>query len=178
MPSKSITGKAFAVVIAIDIALLGLWAYFFFMLRSEAQEIETATDRIAELDAKGKGAVALEHLLEETKSEQDKVSSYFVKGEDGTVELYYALESLADELKLKLTISGAAETPGVSALGLELELEGAFQNIVHFINLVELSPFVSDWIDMGMELVSKGAKPQDSVWRARLSLRISSYVTN
>src|SRR3989344_3477879 len=125
MPSKSITGKALAVVAAIDIALLGLWGYFFFILRSEAQEIETATARIAELDAKGKGAVALERFLEETKGEQEEVSSYFVRGEDGTIALYYILESLADELGLELTISGAAETPDVPALGLELELDGA-----------------------------------------------------
>ena len=78
MSSKSITGKAFAVVIVIDIALLGVWTYFFFILRSEVKGIETAVARIAELDAKGKGAVALERLLEETKSERGEISSYFI----------------------------------------------------------------------------------------------------
>ena len=182
MSSKSITGKAFAVVIVIDIALLGVWTYFFFILRSEVKGIETAVARIAELDAKGKGAVALERLLEETKSERGEISSYFIRGEDGTVKLYYTLESLADELGLTLTISGvavrAAEDPGAPALGLELNLEGTFESISHFINLIELAPFVSDWSDAGIELVSKGGDSHTAVWRAKLSLRISSYVAD
>lgn len=182
MSPKSITGKAFAAVAVIDIALLGVWTYFFFMLRSEAKEIETAAARIAELDAKGKGAVALERLLEETKSERDKIRSYFIRGEDDTVQFYYTLESLADGLGLTLTISGAAvhaaDAGGAPALGLELDLEGTFESITHFINLIERMPLVSDWSDAGMELVSSGGGTQDAVWKARLSLLISSYVAD
>lgn len=123
----------------LDIALLCAYGFFFYSIKTATEEASALSYDLEEKRMNKDELSLLQHSLNETKEDREKLNSYFVRS--GDIDPFIEeLKSLGEEADTNIALSALTETPE-STLTIDLRGTGTFQNLFYFMKLVEHVPY-------------------------------------
>lgn len=145
---KSRSATTLLVILAIvNIVLAGLYFMLFATIKANNQKISSLQNDIAVQEKREMILKSTKKLVFETVSDRRKLDSFFVT-KDRVVEFLEQVADLGKESGVKLTITnlGLEDEQGAPSdlyqlLKLNIEARGGWQNLYHFLTMLESVPF-------------------------------------
>jgi len=159
----------FAVVLALNFILAGLYVYAFYEAKEKNKKVAIASRELEkQLNKEGDiGLVA--KTVKETEIQRSKIDTYFIMRDD-IVDFTQKVESLGGTSNTELAITGL-NTQG-NTLSFELESKGSFVDIVHLISLIENLPFK---LDINKSYINKVSGDGGNQWNGNFNVTLSGF---
>ncbi len=140
------TGLLLGALIALDLALLGVFCLVWYALASDRAEVALLELDIADQLARERTTNASERLIADLEARQGAIDT-FVLPSDGAVQFLETVETLAAESSLALEVQSVSVEPisseeggSLEALKLAGRAEGSWSNLFRFLALLESVP--------------------------------------
>ncbi len=180
MEAQNKTNSGMRIMIGIMIILLlcaGVILYDF--SKGRVVEINELSSRLASLKMLTGQAFVLRNIVETTKDDRSKLSMYFITKE--TIGSFIGeLETYANRATVIITLSSPTveKDKQISAekfLKFNVRAEGSFENIMHFLDLIESMPY-----KLKLTAVKMGKVDSENVkfglWFEEVTFNLVSYI--
>jgi len=166
--------KKFIITLILIILMDGLglfgWFYFFSLLKNQSDLIQEKRQNIANSEKKLQNNNSLKTLMEEISPEKEKVDSAFLN-DDNLAAFVEKLESTAALTNTFIKIGNIAiDSSGKNGLSVEFSLEGNFQQIFHYLVLLENLPYLLNIERMDFGSLASGR------WNADFKILVTSFL--
>jgi len=163
-------------VLVLNIALAGAYFFAFNIVKSQSEKAAGSTLALRAYQASGDRVATMEQIIEDVKNDELKLDNYFVT-EDSLVDFIEAIESAGNTANIALTLSGLRRD-GENELLFSVNAGGSFENLMHFMALMEYMPFV---IDTERASLTRGSIDIDSVqvgeWNGTFAFQLRGYTS-
>lgn len=126
--------------------LLAVTAYvlFYYTISQKGDETTETNALITEIQEQNKQFKNLSNIVEETKDGREKITDFFVVGEDSFINFLETVEEIGEISGVKAVVGAINEAEGgiesVKVLNLGINFEGEWSNVYHFLVLLESFP--------------------------------------
>jgi|SRR3989344_976398 len=177
-------GKQFLIfIIIINFVLLGAYGLFFYSIKTASEEASALSYDLEEKRTNKDELSLLQHSLNETKEDREKLNSYFVRS--GNIDSFIErIISLGDESGITIMLNGLTETPD-NTLTIDLRGSGKFEDLFYFMKLIEHIPYHIEFkkVYLNTTAISTGdpgkdAKEEASTrkWDASFTLTLFGFI--
>lgn len=160
------------IIIVIILLLIASTAYGFvvYNVTAQADSLEAQIDILEEEQAREETYYKLQRIAEETVSDREKVSSYFLFRESDSIDFLNKVESLAPEAGVVLKTEGLEliedKVDDSEWIEVQFSFVGSRENVQRFIKVLETLPYVLRVTDINMSARSS------TEWSVRLTLKV------
>lgn len=169
--------KLILIIIAIFIlnisALLGCLSLFS-MVKSQRESAKEAIRNSSILEKKIQGVKLLESQIDKIREDKKKIDSVFLKEED-IVKFIETLEDLGKKTDILIKISSAEIGKGSENPKLRISANGSFQDIFHYIILLENLPNQIAFDNLNLVKKSSGDE-KNGEWESGIEISIMSFL--
>jgi len=166
---KILTGLIVATVIA-----LILYFVAFFSIRSKTRSLSLLeADLQVELLSEERSR-SMKKLVEDTKTQRAALNTFFVS-DDGVASFISDLESTAASARVDLDITSvgvediSADETLLELLTLRFSAEGTWQEVVHFVSLLELMPHA---LSIRSSQLQRSVRGEEIVWQGAFNVSV------
>lgn len=169
-------------ILSLNILAVAIWFFIYIQITENTTAIVLNKKNLAVVERELINNVVLKSIVldDKTKEDRGKINSFFVKSDEETVDFLENIESLANNLNLKINIISVNALDideNNQVLDLSLKITGSFNSVYDFINLVEFLPYELSLDEFNMN--SSVRVDEDGVenfeWNGSLSLALLSY---
>ncbi len=153
--------------------LLYLYFYLYSEIKVRSGEAVDLYQKVEEERNRKLDEVEAKELLRSTAASRKTLDSYFIKKENN-LAFVEVLEDLGRKTKIDFSVTGA--NPSKDNLTLSFEAAGTFQDLNHFLVLVEEMPYYVRPTDIYFSSDSGEQKKGPPLWKLTGSLRVVGYI--
>ncbi|AKM84008.1 TPA: hypothetical protein DCZ46_01600 [Candidatus Campbellbacteria bacterium] len=144
--------KMLLVVIIANVIVLASMIFFYSMIKKTNQDIFDLETELLDWRKKQTESSLINDNLDDTARERYKINAYFVKGDKvGVANFIENLENIGKVSEVTVDVSGlflkdsdktnTEEIVEVGSMGLNLKIMGKWENVIHFLKLLEVAPY-------------------------------------
>lgn len=182
------TKQLLIIVLLINAALIGAYAFLFYSIKTKSEEASTLSQNLNAQRMNEEDLTLLRHAVNDMKDDRVKLQSYFIRS--STINTFFdLLESLGKESGTDMKLGSPIERGNV--LGIDISARGTFADIYYLVKLIEHLPYRIEFkkayfnslgvVDTLAPSEGKSAnasknKTRNASWESSFTIEISGYV--
>lgn len=162
--TKRIAGLSLLLLLGMAVVVVsGVW-----FINQQSIQLAAQAETIATDQAQKAAFSRLQHQLQATQADRDKLQSYFLVSRSDSVDFLNYVEALATDNEVTLKTNNPSETErGEQAvLTVDYTISGTLAQVEKFIELLELIPYVSQLQSIALR------KQTEVVWEANVTIDV------
>jgi hypothetical protein len=158
-----------AITAVLIIASIAAYVFISNNIQTVRAAIKEKEATLAQLEGREQHLLALKANIAQTEGDRAKLASHFINV-NTIADFLGSIETMGRNINLETTTVSLGIDNG--ALGIGITLRGSFQNIYHFLLLVEQLPY---HIEIRQTALNYTAGSNPGPWSADIVLRVISY---
>lgn len=169
--------KILAVFFCIDMGLLAVYGYLFFVVNAKNKETTILYTASHEQTSDKEKIQALFRVLRDTEEDREKLSKYFIT-KMGAVTFIEQIEKIGKNAGVQLSVNTVSdEESGGGAIQISFGANGSFAHMQHLIALVESMPYKVTIKKADIQKIDE-QKDGQAVWKGTFNVVLESFSTD